>query len=111
MTDALNVIWHGLRDSFLMAWEVWWALVLGFAISAIVQAWVPRERVEAALPGRVPPDRARDRARRGFLVVLVRRDRDRQVAVPEGRLGSDARSRSSSPRPTSCGSSGSCCGC
>jgi hypothetical protein len=24
------------------AYEVWWALVLGFAISAIVQAWVPR---------------------------------------------------------------------
>src|SRR5271154_5123489 len=34
-----------------MVWEVWWALVLGFAISAIVQAWVPRERVEAALSG------------------------------------------------------------
>jgi uncharacterized membrane protein YraQ (UPF0718 family) len=47
----LDVIWHGLRDSFLMAWEVWWALVLGFAISAIVQAWVPRERVERALAG------------------------------------------------------------
>ena len=34
-----------------MAYEVWWALVLGFAISAIVQAWVPRERVEATLSG------------------------------------------------------------
>ncbi len=49
--DVLEVIWHGLRDSFLMAWEVWWALVLGFAISAIVQAWVPRERIEHALSG------------------------------------------------------------
>src|SRR6201990_3495820 len=48
---VLDVIWHGLRDSLLMAWEVWWALVLGFAISAIVQAWVPRERVERALAG------------------------------------------------------------
>src|SRR2546423_2047905 len=47
----MDVLWHGLRDSFLMAWEVWWALVLGFAISAIVQAWVPRERIEAALSG------------------------------------------------------------
>src|SRR5438445_6302019 len=54
MTDALEVIWHGLRDSFLMAWEVWWALVVGFAISAIVQAWVPRERVERALSGSGP---------------------------------------------------------
>ncbi len=49
--DVLEVVWHGLRDSFLMAWEVWWALVLGFAISAIVQAWVPRERIEKTLGG------------------------------------------------------------
>jgi uncharacterized protein len=51
MTAILDVIWHGLRDSFLMAWEVWWALVLGFAISGIVQAWVPRERIERSLSG------------------------------------------------------------
>jgi uncharacterized protein len=48
---VLDVIWHGLRDSFLMAWQVWWALVLGFAISAIVQAWVPRERIEGLMSG------------------------------------------------------------
>jgi uncharacterized protein len=47
----LEVIWHGLRDSLLMAWEVWWALVFGFAISAIVQAWVPRERIEKLMSG------------------------------------------------------------
>src|SRR4051795_1345817 len=46
-----DVLWHGLRDAFLMAWEVWWALVLGFFISAIVQAWVPRERIQGALAG------------------------------------------------------------
>jgi uncharacterized membrane protein YraQ (UPF0718 family)/YHS domain-containing protein len=34
-----------------MGWEVWWALVLGFFISAVVQAWVPRERIERALAG------------------------------------------------------------
>jgi uncharacterized membrane protein YraQ (UPF0718 family) len=47
----LTTIGHGFRDAFLMAWEVWWALVLGFAISAIVQAWVPRERIQHALGG------------------------------------------------------------
>ena len=36
----------GSKQSLLMAYEVWWALVLGFAISAVVQAWVPRERIE-----------------------------------------------------------------
>jgi len=50
----LEVVWHGIRDSLLMAWEVWWALVLGFAISAVVQAWVPRERIERALSGSGP---------------------------------------------------------
>src|SRR6059036_1403536 len=52
--DALTVIGNGLKDAFLMAYEVWWALVLGFAISAIVQAWVPRERIEGALSGSGP---------------------------------------------------------
>src|SRR5205809_1188237 len=51
MSSVLSVIGDGLKDAFLMAWEVWWALVLGFAISAIVQAWVPRERIERALSG------------------------------------------------------------
>ena len=50
----LDVIWNGLKDAFLMAWEVWWALVGGFAISAIVQAWVPRARIESALSGSGP---------------------------------------------------------
>jgi len=54
MTGVLQVIWNGLRDSLLMGWEVWWALVLGFAISALVQSWVPRERIEAALSGTGP---------------------------------------------------------
>ena len=69
-----------------MAWEVWWALVLGFAISAIVQAWVPRERVERALSGGGPRSIAMGhRLGSGVLVVLVCGDRDRKVAVSEGR--------------------------
>jgi len=51
VSDVLGKIWEGLEMSFLMAYEVWWALVLGFAISAIVQAWVPRTRIEGALSG------------------------------------------------------------
>jgi uncharacterized protein len=51
VSDVLDKVWEGLEQSFLMAYEVWWALVLGFAISAIVQAWVPRSRIEAALSG------------------------------------------------------------
>jgi hypothetical protein len=47
----MSVIWMAVKDAFLMAWQVWWALVFGFAISAIVQAWVPRERIQSALSG------------------------------------------------------------
>jgi len=48
---VLHTILKGFEQAFLMAYEVWWALVLGFAISAIVQAWVPRQRIESALSG------------------------------------------------------------
>src|SRR3954466_9807522 len=51
MADVIAKLGDGFWNAFLMAWEVWWALVLGFAISAIVQAWVPRQRTESALAG------------------------------------------------------------
>jgi uncharacterized membrane protein YraQ (UPF0718 family) len=51
MADVVSTILEGLKQSFLMAYEVWWALVFGFAISAIVQAWVPKERIEATMAG------------------------------------------------------------
>jgi uncharacterized protein len=51
VSGIISTIGDGLWNAVLMAWEVWWALVLGFAISAIVQAWVPKERIEAALAG------------------------------------------------------------
>ncbi len=50
----MSTILEGFKQSFLMAYEVWWALVLGFAISGVVQAWVPRDRIEASLSGRGP---------------------------------------------------------
>src|SRR3954449_10800264 len=45
-------LWDGLANALRMAWEVWWALVLGFALSGIVQAWVPRRQLQSALGGR-----------------------------------------------------------
>jgi uncharacterized protein len=54
MLDVLDTIADGLGNAALMAYEVWWALVLGFFVSAVVQAWVPRERIEASLSGRGP---------------------------------------------------------
>src|SRR2546423_14342622 len=45
-------LWDGLATALRMAWEVWWALVLGCALSGIVQAWVPRRQLQSALGGR-----------------------------------------------------------
>jgi uncharacterized protein len=51
---VLDEIGQGFWNGFQMAWEVWWALVLGFLLSGVVQAWVPRARMERALGGRGP---------------------------------------------------------
>ena len=47
----MDKVVEGLENAALMAYQVWWALVLGFAISAVVQAWVPRERIESSMSG------------------------------------------------------------
>src|SRR4051794_18615440 len=54
MLDVLGTIGDGLVNAAMMAYEVWWALVFGFLVSAVVQAWVPRERIEASLSGDGP---------------------------------------------------------
>jgi uncharacterized protein len=51
MSDVISKIGDGFWQAFQMAWEVWWALVLGFLISAIVQSWVPRKKIESAMSG------------------------------------------------------------
>jgi hypothetical protein len=54
-----NVVGNGLYDAVKMVYEVWWALVLGFLVSAVVQAWVPRARIQRALAGEGPAAMAR----------------------------------------------------
>ncbi len=52
MSDVLSSIGDALSFAFQMAWEVWWALILGFVLSGIVQAWFTRGQMERALGGR-----------------------------------------------------------
>jgi uncharacterized protein len=52
--EVFDQIGQGLWNAFQMAWEVWWALVLGFLLSGMVQAWAPRKRLEHALGGHGP---------------------------------------------------------
>ncbi len=46
----LAAIGHALMMSFAMTWEILWALILGFGLSAIVQAVVSKEEMSRLLP-------------------------------------------------------------
>lgn len=45
----LALIGQSLLESLAMFWATLWALVLGFALSGAVQAFVPREKMQEAL--------------------------------------------------------------
>jgi hypothetical protein len=47
-------IGHALMMSFTMAWEILWALILGFWLSAIIQAVVSKEEMSRLLPDDSP---------------------------------------------------------
>ncbi|HEY5336204.1 MAG TPA: permease [Mycobacteriales bacterium] len=55
----LHGLGHGLDEAFFMFWETLWALVLGFALSGAVQAFVSRAEMQAALGDHRPPSLAR----------------------------------------------------
>ena len=79
-------LWDGLANALRMLWEVWWALVLGFTLSGIVQAWVPRRRLERALGARGARDVARATGHACFVVfeiVSIAGHCDRDTAVRE----------------------------
>ena len=48
-----------LREAFFMFWETLWALVLGFGLSGVVQAFVSRDEMQRALGDRRPATIAR----------------------------------------------------
>ena len=46
---VLSDLGRGLREGFFMFWETLWALVLGFTLSGVVQAFIPKEKMLAKL--------------------------------------------------------------
>jgi uncharacterized protein len=50
----LAYIVHALSMSFAMAWEILWALILGFWLSAVIQAVVSKEEMTQLLPDDSP---------------------------------------------------------
>src|SRR2546421_9759038 len=45
-----NAILHALQMAFAMGWEMWWPLILGFALSGVVQAVVSHREMSRLLP-------------------------------------------------------------
>src|SRR5207248_955491 len=51
---VLDPIIHALTISFAMTWEILWALILGFSLSAVVEAVVSKEQMSRLLPDDSP---------------------------------------------------------
>jgi uncharacterized protein len=54
MSNALGEIARALGMAFVMGWEILWALVLGFALSGVVQAVVTKGEMSRLLPDSRP---------------------------------------------------------
>ena len=50
----VDAVWHALSISFAMTWEILWALILGFTLSAVVQAVVSKAQMGRLLPDDSP---------------------------------------------------------
>jgi uncharacterized protein len=51
---VLNAIVHALMMALTMGWEILWALILGFGLSAVIQAVVSKEEMSRLLPDDSP---------------------------------------------------------
>jgi hypothetical protein len=54
LTHLLHELWRALDFAFGMTWEILWALILGFTLSAAVQAVVSKREIERLLPNASP---------------------------------------------------------
>src|SRR5713226_8607095 len=45
-----RAVWESLSMAFAMFWEILWALILGFGLSAVVQAVISKREMTRLLP-------------------------------------------------------------
>ncbi len=76
---------EALRMTGIMAWQILWALSLGFLLSSIVEAVVSKAQLSKLLPDSSPKHHPQGhRPRRGLLLLLLRRHRPRPHPLPQG---------------------------
>ena len=56
---SLSDVGASLREAFFMFWATFWALVLGFTLSGVVQAFVSKDRMQRTLGDHGPAATAR----------------------------------------------------
>ena len=84
--DAWNAILHALRITGSMTWQVTWSLILGFTLSAMIEALVRKSTIARLLPDDRPRSLATATgAGRGVVLLLLRRGGARAIAGPQGR--------------------------
>ena len=75
-------LWQAVSFAFGMTWEVLWALILGFALSGLVQAVVSKGEMRRLMPDDSPKTLlSHDRPRCGFVELLVCVGRARSLVV------------------------------
>lgn len=52
--ELIHAIWHALSMAFGMGWEILWPLILGFGLSAAIQAVVSHKQMSKLLPDDKP---------------------------------------------------------
>jgi hypothetical protein len=50
MSSVAHALFNALSMAFAMGWEILWALILGFALSGVVQAVVTKGEMSRLLP-------------------------------------------------------------
>jgi hypothetical protein len=82
MVAALDAVLHALRVAGSMTWQVTWSLVLGFTLSAVIEALVRKSTIARLTPNHRPRSLATasvlDAA---SLVLLLRCCRSRSISV------------------------------
>src|SRR5216684_7675785 len=53
-TGLIPAVLHALYMAFAMGWEILWPLILGFAVSAVIQAVVSQREMSRLLPDDSP---------------------------------------------------------